>query len=110
MGERLDDYLLVTYLSFVGWSEYDSLSYSKTWRVDKQWWDACDRDAIVSPTGCFFFQLFILLFIFAFSQLTDDQLAAFKEKAQELASLAGLQSLDQDCDPFKDTSIGFVKG
>ena len=49
-------------------------------------------------------------FTFAFSQLTDDQLAAFKEKAQELASIAGLQPLDRDCDPCKDTSISFVKG
>ena len=68
---------------------------------------------LVTETPLFLLQVvssFNLTFIFAFPQLTDDQLAAFKEKAQELASLAGLQSLDQDCDPCKDTFISFVKG
>ena len=68
---------------------------------------------LVTETPLFLLQVvssFNLTFIFAFPQLTDDQLAAFKEKAQELASIAGLQSLDQDCDPCKNTSISFVKG
>ena len=73
-------YLLVTYRSFSGWSEYDSLSYSKTWRVDKQWWDTCDRDAIVSPTGCFISQPFILLIYFRLFSADRRPAGSFQRK------------------------------
>ena len=57
--------------------------------------------------------LFLLSFSMTFhfsTQLTDDQLAAFREKGTELAVGAGLQCpTTQNCGPCVETCVTFVK-